>query len=270
MTVSRNNVRQLQLAMLNYESAHQKWPQAARIKNKHPYSWRIELLPFLQHSEIYNQYRFEEPWDSEHNQKVTSKMPDVFRHPEDKPDSTNSGYFVITGEQTIFPDGKPTSIGEMADGTSNTGMIFESKRDVHWAKPEDIPYQKGKMKSELGGFYEGLVHLAFGDGSVRMLNLDTLDPKMLEQIVLPHDGMVLAPGGFDSRVQPPAGRQLPAKAVRPNRTVQPSQGIQPPVVQFQTQGNFKYPPQKAEAIPQTQTTSDSALKDSKKEGKDKE
>ena len=270
MVVSLNNLRQLQLAMHNYESVHQKWPQASKVKNGHPYSWRIELLPFLGQSRIYNQYRFEEPWDSEHNQKVTSKMPGIFRHPEDKPDSTSSGYFVITGEQTIFPDGKPTSIGEMADGTSNTGMIFESKRDVHWAKPEDIPYQKGKMKSELGGFYEGLVHLAFGDGSVRMLNLDTLDPKMLEQIVLPHDGMVLAPGGFDSRVQPPAGRQLPAKAVRPNRTVQPSQGIQPPVVQFQTQGNFKYPPQKAEAIPQTQTTSDSALKDSKKEGKDKE
>ena len=69
-------------------------------------------------------------------------------------------------------------------------MIFASRRDVHWAKPEDIPYQKGKMKSEVGGFYNGSVHVAFGDGSVRTLKLDELESAMLEQIILPYDGLI--------------------------------------------------------------------------------
>ena len=188
MHVNKNHLRQLQLGMLNYESVHQKWPGAVMEKHDHPYSWRVAILPYLGHNELYEQYRFSEPWDSEHNRAVTAKMPSVFRHPKDHEDSTNSGYFVVTGDKTPFPDKKQTGISDMLDGTSNTAMIFESKRKVHWAKPEDIVFRPGKMKAELGGFYKDLVNFVRGDGSVLSVKKQDIREEEIDFWIMPADG----------------------------------------------------------------------------------
>ena len=61
----RNNMRQLMLAMLNYESANGHFPPAyiADDDGKPMHSWRVLILPFLEGNHIYDQYDFSEPWD---------------------------------------------------------------------------------------------------------------------------------------------------------------------------------------------------------------
>jgi len=61
------------------------------------------------------------------------------------------------------------SFRDIIDGTSNTLMIVEAKRDIAWSKPDDIPYDPKKPIPELGGYFEGGFHAALCDGSVHFL-----------------------------------------------------------------------------------------------------
>ena len=58
-------------------------------------SWRVQLLPFLEYAELYNQFKLDEPWDSENNLKLLEKMPSTFASPRVK--VKNKGYTVYQG-----------------------------------------------------------------------------------------------------------------------------------------------------------------------------
>src|SRR5262245_25073160 len=72
-TQSRNNMKQMALAIHNYVSAKKRFPTAAirDKKNGKPLlSWRVAILPYLEDQTIYGEFHLDEPWDSEHNQKL--------------------------------------------------------------------------------------------------------------------------------------------------------------------------------------------------------
>ncbi len=100
--VAANNVKQIILAMHNYADTFKGFPPAAGYgwdgKCKYPSSWRVQLLPFLGQAPLYNEYKFDEPWDSESNKKILARMPAVFRAPGDDPQSTTSSYYVVIGK----------------------------------------------------------------------------------------------------------------------------------------------------------------------------
>jgi prepilin-type processing-associated H-X9-DG protein len=157
---------------------------------KTPHSWRVELLPLLDAKTLYDQYRFNEPWDSESNKKVLAQAPDVFRSPYDNPKSLNSGYFAFDGRGSVFegPDG--IKIREILDGTSNTLMIVEAKRNIPWTKPEDIPFDPEKAAPELGGFVEGRFNAAFADGSAHSLETARVKDDLM-WLIMRNDGHVI-------------------------------------------------------------------------------
>lgn len=181
---SSNDLRQLSLAMLNYESVYGSYPPAVLYKegSPHPYSWRVAILPFLEQQALYNLYRFDEPWDSEANKKIAETVVPVFQSSFDEPGSTNSSYFVLTGPETVFAGKEGTKLREITDGTSKTMLIVEAKRAVPWTKPEDIPYAANKPLPELGGWMPNLFLTAFCDGSVQTMTQD-LDDKMLRSMI---------------------------------------------------------------------------------------
>ncbi len=101
--LSLNNAKQLSLALLMYETTHRQLPSAVVMgkDGKTPHSWRVEILPYLEQQALYNQYRLDEPWDSENNRKLLDKMPSVYLDPSDNRNSTNASYFMPTGKGTI-------------------------------------------------------------------------------------------------------------------------------------------------------------------------
>ncbi len=190
---SINNLKQLALAMHNFHYLHQRFPAASSREyydyedsqwkdSKHPHSWRVDLLQFLEGMTLYKEYRFEEPWDSEANKRILDQMPDVYRDPNEPAGSTNSSYFVLTGPEAIFYNEKGTSFREIVDGTSFTLLIVEAKRDIPWTKPEDIPVSKDKELPELGGHYEGMFLAASADGYVRAYS-SSIDPATLWKMI---------------------------------------------------------------------------------------
>ena len=161
-----NNLKQLALAMHNYHDVNKHFPPAVLIgpDGKTPHSWRVELLPFLDANDLYKQYRMDEPWDSENNKQVLEQIPACLRNPYDDPKSTNSGYYVLVGPGTIFEGKDGIKIQDITDGTSNTLMVVEAKRNIPWTKPDDISFNPEKPLPELGGFEKGHFATALADG----------------------------------------------------------------------------------------------------------
>jgi beta-lactamase regulating signal transducer with metallopeptidase domain len=115
---SANNMKQLALAMHGYLSANKRFPPAVHYgpDGKTKYSWRVALLPFLEWQGLYDQYRFDEPWDGPNNIKLLDKMPAVFRNPNEPADSKFSSYYALVGPGAIFdtlPKKYPQGMGGM-------------------------------------------------------------------------------------------------------------------------------------------------------------
>ena len=188
---SANNMKQLMIAMHNYHDVYKHFPAAAIIgpDGKTLHSWRVAVLPFVDQRELYDQYKFDEPWDSENNKKLLEKMPAVFRHPAAE-NLTDSCYYALTGDTTLFPGTKGIELLEVRDGTSNTIAIVEAKRSIPWTKPEDIPYDPAKQLPKLGGFEPGKFLAALADGSVRRLPV-TIDETTLRALITRAGGEVI-------------------------------------------------------------------------------
>ncbi len=144
-------------------------------KGQYPHSWRVELLPYLKAKNVYDEYHFDEPWDSPANKNVMAKMPEVFRDPADDSVNYNSSYFVLVGRlvdenvngpglQTLFSCKVGVAIRQITDMTANTVAMVEAKRDIPWTKPEDIPYDPAGKLPQLGGFFQEGFCVNFADG----------------------------------------------------------------------------------------------------------
>jgi hypothetical protein len=78
-----SNLSDIGLALQQFEDAHDFWPPAVLVgpDGKPWHSWRVLLLPYLGHRDLFDQYDFSQPWDSAKNLRLLDKMPTVFHDP---------------------------------------------------------------------------------------------------------------------------------------------------------------------------------------------
>src|SRR5262249_22126086 len=132
----------LVIATHEYHDLHGRLPAAALYDGagKALLSWRVQVLPHLGHKELYQQFKRDEPWDSEHNKKLLASMPDVFAPvfgPQQAPGHTF--YQAFTGPGTIFEGRQGIRITDIFDGTSVTILLVEAGEAVPRTKPADLP-----------------------------------------------------------------------------------------------------------------------------------
>lgn len=190
----RNNLKQIGLAMLNYESANRRYPPPAVLSKdgKPLLSWRVLLLPYLEENNLVQAFKMDEPWDSPHNIKLLDKMPKVFGPiGSGEGEASKTYYRVFTGQGTMFPlEPRGVPIASITDGTSNTVLVVEAHEGVPWTKPDELPYDEKKPLAKLGGHSKGGFAVVMADGSVRDFRQD-FDEAMLRRVITRADGLVV-------------------------------------------------------------------------------
>ncbi len=192
-----NNFRQVTIAMLLSTEASGRLPSQAICddEGKPLLSWRVAMLPYLGEDELFKEFRLDEPWDSEHNQKLVGRMPSVFSSPDAKAEDTRNGLTtvqLITGSGTVFATpSEGLSIDEVQDGTSHTVALVEAlpERAVPWAKPADIAFDPEQPVAGVGNPRRqgGLFIVGFLDGHVQTLTAD-IPADTFKAIVTPSGG----------------------------------------------------------------------------------
>jgi hypothetical protein len=102
-----NNLKQLALAMINYNDTFGALPAAAIYgKDGKPLlSWRVAILPFIEQDHLFKQFHLDEPWDSPHNKKLLARMPPTYAPVLGKAKEGDSTYFqVFVGPEAAFPE----------------------------------------------------------------------------------------------------------------------------------------------------------------------
>ena len=198
---SMNNLRQIGLAMHNYHSTYKRFPPAVVVENGVKHSWRVEILPFLDQSELWQAYDRTQPWDSETNKQVLAQMPEVFKHSADHRGEPFTSYVAAIGGEDAAASlwtpeadrqGPSAGIRDLRDGTTNTIMVVEAKTDIPWTKPEDVDVDLTKPvdPNRFGGWTPGGFNAVFGDGSVRFFPT-SIDPETLRGALTRNGGEVI-------------------------------------------------------------------------------
>lgn len=202
-----NNLTQIALSLLNYESRHGHLPPACTCdKDGRPmHSWRVLILPDLEGKGLYDKYHFDERWDGPHNETLLAVRPAIFACPSNEPltgeSATHTSYFAPVGVKTVW--GKQESQNgdnRQADHlASSTVLVIElADRNIDWTQPEDLRVDDlGKVADPDEAiltrnahvnrhgylFHDTHVsHVALADGSVFLLVTDNLTAERLENL----------------------------------------------------------------------------------------
>ncbi len=118
-----------------------------------------------------------------------TRCPGFFSATSDK-QSTSSSYYGLTGNGAFFDGAAGTSMNQVTDGTSNTILVVEAKREIPWTKPEDIAYDATKPLPKFGGFFPEGFNIALCDGSVRFV-VNQVGEQVLRALITKSGGEVI-------------------------------------------------------------------------------
>jgi prepilin-type processing-associated H-X9-DG protein len=176
-----NNLKQIALALRNYEDVHGAFPPACTVDaaGRRLHSWRTLILPYLEADQLYRSIDLSKPWDDPANARALEAMPSTFRCPTAAGPKYVTTYLANAAAGGFLVPGKPRRLAEITDPLSSTLMVIEADdaRAVPWMAPIDadeslilslVPETKFQ---HAGGMNVGLV-----DGSVRFLKASVTAP----------------------------------------------------------------------------------------------
>jgi hypothetical protein len=215
---SMNNLKQIGLAMLDYEDMHHVLPPAyiADKDGKPLLSWRVMMLPMLEENDLYLQFHLDEPWDSEHNKALIEKMPAAYKAPGSKKEVVDQGktvYQTVRADSTAFTGDKGKKLAAITDGTSKTIATVETSDDkaVIWTKPDDFELNDKDATGGLVGLRKGGFLAAFLDGHVEKIP-ENADPNAVKALFTRAGGEPVNPNNLPLQPQADVPRRAPAPA----------------------------------------------------------
>jgi hypothetical protein len=177
-----NNLKQISMAMHNYHDAYAHVvPAAIQDENgKALLSWRVALLPYLGQQQLYDQFKLDEPWDSEHNKSLLSQIPPVYVDSLSGPlPPSMTTYRLPVMPGSIYSSAEPLRFKDIKDGLSNTIWLMRAPRSaaVEWTNPAAWELDPSNLRSSVFGDARMAI-VGFGDGSIRTIEA-TISEEML-------------------------------------------------------------------------------------------
>lgn len=164
--------RQILLAMHNFESAYGIIPPQNIVDDEGNVllSWRVALLPFIskEGGDLYNKFRLDEPWDSDHNKNLALEIPEIFQTDVELTQAGKTVWTIPRGDQFM---GNCKKFREVTDGASNTILLIQASSDhaVVWTQPTDLAPDLDDLKKGLFSESREFTTIGFADGSVKHL-----------------------------------------------------------------------------------------------------
>ncbi|PHS00012.1 MAG: hypothetical protein COA78_24400 [Blastopirellula sp.] len=192
--IFRNTLGEIIVGINEYHDALMKYPDPA-IKDKEGkslLSWRVQLLPFMGHQELYEKFNLEEPWDSKHNLKLVKEMPDFYRNPFSNAATGHTQFLAPVGKRTIWELGRNYNMANCTDGTGQIIMLIcvEDEASVIWTKPEDLNIDFEKPKDGLAHIQSNHFLVLMAYGSPRLIKSD-ISKEAFQALLQMDDGVVL-------------------------------------------------------------------------------
>jgi hypothetical protein len=196
------NLKHIGLALHNYHDVHGTFPPAITYgaDGKPWHSWRVILLPYLDQQELFERYRFDEPWNGPHNRLLANALGEssVFHCPtDDDTPRENTSYVAVIGEDTMWSPGG-VSLNDVTDDENLTLQIVEvSDSGVLWMAPRDL--RLDAMSFEIGAKkgvgirsrheYDDrtVANVSLVSGAVRAFD-ETTPPAELRSMLIRNDG----------------------------------------------------------------------------------
>ncbi|WP_459554923.1 DUF1559 family PulG-like putative transporter [Lacunimicrobium album] len=208
-----NSLRQISKAMLEYCEQFDRFPRYNGDAGGRStgLSWRVHLLPFLGELELFKKFRFNEPWDSEHNKALIPLMPKVYAV-EGITEPGKTSIHVITGLNTVFPHNARigTARSEITDGLSSTffAVIADISTATEWTRPVGIEYDSLTPMECLGKKSPNGNWVLLCDGGIRRLSPRAQNSEFAAYVTI-NDAKVLETVPFQHDVQAPLNLPLP-------------------------------------------------------------
>lgn len=186
---SMNNLKQIALAMHNYNDVHGSFPPAyLPDANGQPmHSWRVLILPYLDQAALYQQYRFDEPWNGPNNSQLAQMMPMPYQSFDGSLAAPLTRYVVLAGPGTMFEGSQAVKMQEVTDGLSLTLLAVETTTPTHWMAPTDLDVSEMSFaindpaRPAIGNSgQEGGANVSTADGAVRFVTPADTSPETLK------------------------------------------------------------------------------------------
>ncbi|HYH63342.1 MAG TPA: DUF1559 domain-containing protein [Urbifossiella sp.] len=191
---AQNNLKQILLGLHNFHDTMSFMPGDVGMDRKTAWSWRVQLLPHIEHGALYNQLDHQKSWDDPRNKAILEKaeMPKVYEVPGRPAEKGHTYWRSFTLPKKKLPvavarpwlvEGEPgPRMASITDGLSNTIAVVEAGEAVPWYAPDVLAYD-GKMPLPQLGAKGGEGFLAgMGDGTVRFVRASTPEAALRASI----------------------------------------------------------------------------------------
>lgn len=211
-TQSRNNLKQLGLALHNYHDVYRSLPAGTIEESAEEpddrLSWLVSVLPFIEQSALFDVIDHKAAWNSQQNQRPANVVIPNLINPQDVDQGTPHTHYIgmaglgkgaedlpVTSPRAgVFGTNRKTRFRDIRDGLSNTIAVTEgSGEHGPWAQGgrstirplTQKPYINGP--DGIGGPFRGGVQVLMMDGSVRFVS-ENIDPQVFEALMTINGG----------------------------------------------------------------------------------
>jgi hypothetical protein len=131
----------IHLALHRYHEIHKSYPPVcvAAEDGTRLHSWRVLILPELGRGDLYDRYRFDEPWNGPNNRKLYEDIPYAFTpcQVRGKPEGVTT-YRAVVGHAAAWSPSRSRRVSEFTDDNRTTIWIVEREDEpILWTAPID-------------------------------------------------------------------------------------------------------------------------------------
>jgi prepilin-type processing-associated H-X9-DG protein len=192
---SINNLKQIGLALGNYEQANQSLPPGGTFdhQGRPLQSWQAMILPYIEQESLHIRIDFARPYTDPRNAPVFQTMIPAYLNPGIPEYKNSAGYALSHYAANVYMLGgdHPRKMSDVTDGSAFTMMAGEVTTGFKaWGDPtdwRDPGLGLNQNPDGFGGPFPGGVSFLFVDGSVRFVK-NAVNPKVLKALSTPAGG----------------------------------------------------------------------------------